>query len=348
VNITPLQSASILPTMSFPSAAEPVTGRPDPASPSKVIVAGHGGLVGSAILRRLSTEPNVQIITASRSDVDLREQRAVNEWIAASRPDQIYLAAGTVGGIVANSTRPAEFLYDNTMIHANVIEAARRNDVAKLLYLGSSCIYPRLAPQPLTEEALLTGALEPTNEAYALAKIAGMKMCAAYRAQYGCDFIAAMPTNLYGPGDNFDLESSHVIPALMRKFHEARVSGQTDVVVWGSGTPMREFLHVDDLADALVHLMASYSDASHINVGTGVDVTIRELAESVRDIVHPDAHLVFDSSKPDGMPRKVLDTSRLSATGWKPTFTLAEGLATTYEWFAQHYADGELRGIDNS
>lgn len=316
------------------------------SSPRRVIVAGHGGLVGSAIIRRLGDEPDLDIITASRAEVDLRDQRSVNEWISASQPHQIYLAAGTVGGIVANSTRPAEFLYDNTMIHANVIEAARRNDVDKLLYLGSSCIYPRLAPQPLTEEALLSGALEPTNEAYALAKIAGMKMCAAYRVQYGCDFIAAMPTNLYGPGDNFDLESSHVIPALMRKFHEARLAGDSHVTVWGSGTPMREFLHVDDLADALVHLMDTYSDQSHINVGTGVDVTIRELAETIRDIVYPEAELVFDADKPDGMPRKVLDTGRLSTTGWKPTIELADGLAATYEWFAQTYTEGALRGVE--
>jgi GDP-L-fucose synthase len=250
----------------------------------------------------------------------------------------VYLVAGTVGGIMANSTRPAEFLYDNLMIHANVVDAARDVGVAKLLYLGSSCIYPRMADQPIVEPALLTGPLEPTNEAYAIAKIAGIKMCDAYRTQYGCDFVSAMPTNLYGPNDNFDLQSSHVLPALIRKFDDARRSGVDRVTVWGTGTPRREFLHVDDLADACVFLMERYEEPGPINVGFGDDVAIAELAELVRDVVHPTAAIDFDTSKPDGTPRKLLDSSRLQQLGWRPSIPLAEGVASTYEWYLTNVA----------
>ncbi|MEJ5255121.1 MAG: GDP-L-fucose synthase [Acidimicrobiales bacterium] len=309
-----------------------------------IFVAGHAGLVGSAIVRRLEREGFTNILTARRDQLDLRDQAAVNYWFRANRPQFVYLAAGTVGGILANSTRPAEFLYDNMMIHATVVHAAYLFGVEKLLYLGSSCIYPRLAPQPITEDALLTGPLEPTNEAYALAKITGIKLCDAYRAQYGCNFISAMPTNLYGPHDNFDLESSHVLPALIRKFHDARVRGDRTVEIWGTGTPRREFLHVDDLADACVFLMRVYEEPGPINVGTGVDVTIRELAEMVREIVYPEVELVFDTSKPDGMPRKVLDVSRINALGWKPTIELRDGIAATYRWFVDHYERG-IRGV---
>lgn len=308
-----------------------------------MFVAGHRGLVGSALLRRLEHE-NVDVLTATREQLDLRNQSEVSNWFKAHRPDQVYLVAGTVGGILANSTRPAEFIYDNLMIHGTVVEAAREYSSNKLLYLGSSCIYPRQAAQPIAEEALLTGPLEPTNESYAIAKIAGIKLCQAYRRQYGCDFISAMPTNLYGPNDNFDLNSSHVLPALIRKFHEARCDNDPQVEIWGTGSPMREFLHVDDLADACVFLMGNYSDDSHINVGTGVDLAIRELAETVRDIVCPDATLVFDASKPDGTPRKVLDISRLRNLGWQPSIDLESGIRSTYEWFLDQ-PQTDLRGI---
>jgi len=295
-----------------------------------VFVAGHRGLVGSAIVRRLEAGGHRNLLTANRQQVDLRDQAAVNAWMDQHRPRVIYLVAGTVGGILANSTRPAEFLYDNLMIHANVIQAARSAQVEKLLYLGSSCIYPRLADQPITEEALLTGPLEPTNEAYAIAKIAGIKMCDAYRTQYGCNFVSAMPTNLYGPNDNFDLESSHV---RMRKFDDARRSGADSVTVWGTGTPRREFLHVDDLADACVFLMARYTEPGPINVGFGSDVAIGELAALVRDVVHPEASIEFDTSKPDGMPRKLLDSDRLHQLGWRPSIDLEDGIRSTYEWY---------------
>jgi GDP-L-fucose synthase len=294
--------------------------------------------VGSAITRRLAADGFNTILTATREQLDLRDQAAVNYWFRANRPEYVFLVAGTVGGILANSTRPAEFIYDNMMIHATVVHASHLFGVKKLLYLGSSCIYPRQAPQPMPEEALLTAPLEPTNEPYAVAKIAGIKLCESYRRQYGCDFISAMPTNLYGPHDNFDLTSSHVLPALMRKFHEARMRGERDVTVWGSGTPRREFLHVDDLADACLFLMEHYSDARHINVGTGEDLTIRELAGMVRDAVHPAAALVFDTSKPDGPPRKLLDVTRLHALGWRHQRPLAEGIASTYRWFEEQKA----------
>jgi len=310
---------------------------------ARIFVAGHRGLVGSAIVRRLESAGYTNILTATRDQLDLRDQAAVNYWFQANRPDYVYLVAGTVGGIVANSTRPAEFLYDNMMIHATVVEAAHRHDATKLLYLGSSCIYPRLAEQPISEDELLTGPLEPTNEAYAIAKIAGIKLCQSYRRQYGSNFISAMPTNLYGPNDNFDLTSSHVLPALMRKFDDARVSGETAVEVWGSGTPYREFLHVDDLADACVHLMDTYDDEEHVNVGTGDDLTIRQLAETIRDVVYPEAEIRFDASKPDGMPRKQLDVSKLHALGWHHRIELIDGIRSTYEWFLDN--DAALRGV---
>ena len=310
---------------------------------SRVFVAGHRGLVGSAICRRLQQLGYANVLMATRDQLDLRDQAAVNYWFRANRPEYVYLVAGTVGGILANSTRPAEFIYDNMMIHATVVHSAHLFGAKKLLYLGSSCIYPRLATQPMKEEELLSGPLEPTNEAYAIAKIAGIKLCQSYRKQYGSDFISAMPTNLYGPNDNFDLTSSHVLPAMIRKFHDAREEGRDEVTVWGTGAPRREFLHVDDLADACVFLMQNYNEASHINVGTGEDVAIRELAEMVRRIVHPKATIVWDSTKPDGAPRKLLDVSRLHALGWRHRIALGEGIESTYDWFLTHRA--ELRGV---
>ncbi|MEY2552625.1 MAG: GDP-L-fucose synthase [Ilumatobacteraceae bacterium] len=312
---------------------------------ARIYVAGHNGLVGSAILRRLEADGYTNILTASREQLDLRDQAEVSHWFKANRPEFVFLVAGTVGGIMANSTRPAEFIYDNMMIHGTVVHACHLYDVTKLLYLGSSCIYPRQATQPITEDALLTGPLEPTNEWYAIAKIAGIKLCQAYRKQYGRDFISAMPTNLYGPHDNFDLTSAHVVPALMRKFHEAKARGAMDVEIWGTGSPMREFLHVDDLADACLHLMLRYSDDSHINVGTGIDLSIRALAEKIRDLVHPEAELRFDTSKPDGTPRKVLDVTRLTATGWTAKIDLDAGLKETYQWFVDQQAGTNLRGV---
>jgi GDP-L-fucose synthase len=305
---------------------------------ARIYVAGHNGLVGGAVLRGLANAGFTNVLTATRSQVDLRDQSEVHHWFKANRPEYVYLVAGTVGGIYANSTRPAEFIYDNLMIHGTVVHAAHLAGVTKLLYLGSSCIYPRQATQPINEDQLLTGPLEPTNEWYALAKIAGIKLCEAYRKQYGDDFISAMPTNLYGPGDNFDLTSSHVLPALIRKFHEAKISGTKEVMIWGTGSPMREFLHVDDLADACLHLMEHYSDDQHINVGTGLDQSIRATAEMVRDVVYPEAELVFDTTKPDGTPRKVLDVSKLEQTGWKPTYDFATGIADTYQWFLDNIA----------
>ena len=309
---------------------------------SKVFVAGHRGLVGSAIVRRLEQE-GMTPLAATRDELDLRNQSAVNEWFRENRPDSVYLVAGTVGGILANSTRPAEFIYDNLLIHATVVHACYLHGTKKLLYLGSSCIYPREAQQPMTENALLAGPLEPTNEFYAVAKIAGIKLCQAYRRQYGCDFISAMPTNLYGPNDNFDLTSSHVVPALIRKFHDAKVAGAGEVSVWGSGRPRREFLHVDDLASACVFLMRNYDDEAHINVGTGEDLSIRELAEMIRDVVYPQARIVFDISRPDGPPRKLLDIGKLRRLGWTPSIPLRAGVESTYRWFLDHQADA--RGI---
>jgi GDP-L-fucose synthase len=298
--------------------------------------------VGSAIIRRLRSAGFTRILGATREQLDLRDQAAVNYWFKANTPEYVFLVAGTVGGILANSTRPAEFIYDNLMIHATVVDASRRYGAKRLLYLGSSCVYPRDCPQPIREQYLLSGPLEITNEPYAVAKIAGIRLCQAYRRQYGCDFISAMPTNLYGPGDNFDPTGSHVVPALLKKFHEARQSGATTAVVWGSGQPMREFLHVDDLADACLFLMEHYDGDEHINVGTGEDLSIRELAETIRDIVAPGVAIEFDRSKPDGTPRKLLDVSRLHALGWRHNVGLREGLQSAYDWFRDH--EHEARG----
>jgi GDP-L-fucose synthase len=303
---------------------------------ARVFVAGHRGLVGSALARRLEGNTNVRLFAATRDELDLRDQAAVNYWFKANRPEYVYLVAGTVGGILANSTRPAEFIYDNMLIHATVVHAAHLYGVRKLLYLGSSCIYPREAPQPMREDQLLAGPLEPTNEPYAIAKIAGIKLCEAYRAQYGDHFISAMPTNLYGPNDNFDLTSSHVVPAMIRRFHEAKLAAAREVVIWGTGTPRREFLHVDDLADACVFLMEQYDEPGHINVGTGEDLSIRELAELVKSVVYPEAEIVHDTTKPDGMPRKLLDVSRLRTMGWRHRINLREGIEATYKWFLEH------------
>jgi GDP-L-fucose synthase len=304
---------------------------------ARIYVAGHRGLVGSAVVRRLRREGFSTVLTATREQLDLRDQAAVNYWFRANRPDYVFLVAGTVGCILANATRPAEFIYDNLMIHATVVHAAYLNAVKRLLYLGSSCIYPRECPQPIREEYQLTALLEPTNEPYAIAKIAGIKLCQAYRKQYGCDFISAMPTNLYGPNDNFDPDSSHVLPALMRRFHEARLEGRKEVPIWGSGRPRREFLHVDDLADACLYLMRHYEETVHINVGTGEDVSIRELAETIRDIVAPGVRLVFDLSKPDGTPRKLLDVDLLHSLGWRHRIELRRGIEKTYRWFQENY-----------
>ncbi len=301
---------------------------------SGIFVAGHKGLVGSAIVRRLARD-GIEAVTAGREELDLANQQAVDAWFAANPVEQVYLAAARVGGIHANDTYPADFLYENLVLQTNVIHAAWRHGVQKLLFLGSSCIYPRLAPQPMPEDSLLTGPLEQTNEWYAIAKIAGIKMCQAYRRQHGFDAIAAMPTNLYGPGDNFDLENSHVLPALLRKFHEARLSGASAVPVWGSGNPRREFLHVDDLADACVFLMENYSSADIVNIGWGMDISVGELAELIRETVGYKGAIEFDASKPDGTPRKLLDTSRLTALGWQPSIGLADGIRSTYTWYQQ-------------
>jgi GDP-L-fucose synthase len=301
----------------------------------RVWVAGDGGMVGSALLRRLQLE-GCDILAVRRAEVDLRRQDEVERWMARARPEVVFVAAATVGGIMANETRPAEFIYDNIMIGANVINAAHQTDVRKLMYLGSSCIYPRLAPQPITEDALLTGPLEPTNEWYAMAKITGIKLCQAYRRQYKRDFISVMPTNLYGPGDNYDLFGSHVIPAMLRKAHVAKTTNAPELVIWGTGTPRREFLHVDDCADGLVMLMQDYSAHDHINLGSGEDMTIAELATTVADVVGYRGEIVYDRSKPDGMPRKLMSAARMRALGWRPRIGLREGLADAYRWFVDH------------
>ena len=303
----------------------------------RVWVAGHRGMVGAALVRRLASE-GCEVLTAARSDADLTRQGDVERWMEAHRPQAVFVAAAKVGGILANDTHPAEFLYENLLIEANIIHAAHRVQVEKLLFLGSSCIYPKLAPQPIHEDALLTGPLEPTNEWYAIAKIAGIKLCQAYRRQYGCDFISGMPTNLYGPGDNYDLNSSHVIPALIRKAHEAKMRGTSEMVVWGSGTPRREFLHVDDCADALVLIMQRYSEDEHINVGSGEDLTILELAQAVCEVVGFDGTITRDLSKPDGTPRKLMAGDKLRVLGWRPRISLRDGLADAYAAFLA--ADG--------
>jgi GDP-L-fucose synthase len=303
---------------------------------SKIFVAGHNGLVGSAICRRLESAGHSNVLTRSHSEIDLQDQAATREFFEAERPEQVYLAAAKVGGINANNSFPAQFIHDNLAIALSVIDSAYQTGVEKLLFLGSSCIYPKLAPQPMPESCLLTGELEPTNEPYALAKIAGIKLCESYNREYGTNFFSAMPTNLYGIGDNFDLETSHVLPALLRKCHEAREQGDKSFVVWGSGTPMREFLYADDLADACVFLMENCSAAdigSHINIGTGSDVTIRELAELICETVGFEGELVFDATKPDGTPRKLLDVSRMTSLGWTASTPLRDGLKNAYEWY---------------
>jgi len=310
-------------------------------SKKRVFVAGHRGMVGSAIVRLLQNE-SCELLTIGRDQLDLRDQAGVKAWFDREKPQAVFLAAAKVGGILANDTYPAEFLYDNLAIELNVIDAAFRSGAEKLVYLGSSCIYPKFAPQPMKENALLTGSLEPTNEWYAIAKIAGLKLCEAYRRQYGVDFISAMPTNLYGPGDNYDLDKSHVIPALLRKVHEAKRSGAAEVVIWGSGTPRREFLHVDDAASAVVHLMKTYSEAEHVNVGTGEDIAILDLAKLVCDVVGFEGTITTDPSKPDGTPRKLLDVSKLRSTGWRPHYGLRDGLADAYEWFKTNETTARL------
>jgi GDP-L-fucose synthase len=314
---------------------------------SGVFIAGHRGMVGSAILRRLAGSGDLNLLTRGRAELDLTNQSAVERFFAEHRPRQVYLAAAKVGGIWANDTYPADFIYQNLMIEANVIHAAYRHGVERLLLLGSSCIYPRLAGQPMAEAALLTGTLEPTNEPYAIAKIAGIKLCESYNRQHGTDFRSVMPTNLYGPGDNFDLENSHVIPALIRKFHDGKASGADAVEVWGTGRPRREFLHVDDMAEACLHVMGLSRQAyqastqpmlSHINVGVGTDVSIRELAQTIRDVVGFRGEIRFDASKPDGAPRKLLDVSRLNAMGWQAQTELHHGLRQTYDWFLANQA----------
>jgi GDP-L-fucose synthase len=312
----------------------------------RVWVAGHKGMVGSALIRRLGRE-NCTVLTVDRSEADLRRQTDVESFVRESRPQAVFLAAARVGGIVANDRYPANFLYDNLMIAGNVIEAARRYGIEKLLNLGSTCVYPKFAPQPIAEDALLTGPLEPTNQWYAVAKIAAIKLCDAYRRQHGCDFISAMPTNLYGPNDNFDLEASHVIPALIAKMAQAKDEGSKEVVLWGTGSPRREFLHVDDCADALVHLMTHFSGEGPVNVGTGAEITIRELAELISGIVGFQGRLTFDPSRPDGTPRKLADVTHLREIGWTARIPLAEGLGQTYAWFREHRALLRKAGLDH-
>jgi GDP-L-fucose synthase len=309
---------------------------------AKVFVAGHRGLVGAAVVRALRQQGYANLVTRTHREVDLTEQAAVRGFFEQERPQAVIMAAARVGGIHANNSRPAEFIRDNLLIQDNLIDSAHRAGVRKFVFLGSSCIYPKLAPQPIKEDYLLTGPLEPTNEWYAVAKIAGIKMCQAYRRQYGFNAISLMPTNLYGPGDNFDLENSHVLPALVRRFHEARERGDATMSIWGTGTPRREFLHVDDLADAVVYLLKTYDEEPIVNIGWGEDVTIRELAETVADVAGFKGRLVFDPSKPDGTPRKLLDTSRLTSLGWKPKIKLRAGIEQTYAWFKQHVADARL------
>lgn len=310
-------------------------------SGKRVFVAGHRGMVGSAVVRRLAGE-GCEILTAGRAELDLMDQAAVRAWFVQNKPDAVVLAAAKVGGILANDTYPADFLYDNLMIEANIIEAAFRSGVSRLLFLGSSCIYPKFADQPIAEGALLTGPLEPTNEWYAIAKIAGIKLCQAYRRQHGVDYISAMPTNLYGPGDNYNLETSHVIPALLRKAHEAKLSAAPSMTIWGTGTPMREFLHADDCADALVHLLKVYSGDEHVNVGSGEDMTIEALARLVMGVVGFEGDLEKDLSKPDGTPRKLMKADKLRALGWAPKIGMREGLEDAYRWFLEHQSEAKM------
>jgi GDP-L-fucose synthase len=310
---------------------------------AKIYVAGHRGLVGSAIVRRFEAAGFSNLVVRTSSELDLREQVAVRDFFAREKPEYVILAAAKVGGILANDTYPAEFIYDNLMMEANIIHAAWQNDVKKMLALGSTCIYPKMAPQPLKEEYLLTGPLEPTNEWYAVAKIAGIKLCQAYRKQYGCSFIAAMPTNLYGPGDNFDLENSHVLPALIRKFHDAKINNQPAVVLWGTGTALREFLHVDDMADASLFLLQHYDDSDIVNIGVGHDISIADLAGIVQDVVGYSGRVDYDSAKPDGTPRKLVDVSKISGLGWRAKIDLRTGIEQTYRWFLDNQA--ALRGI---
>lgn len=303
----------------------------------RIYVAGHRGMVGAALVRRLAQE-NCTVLTAGRADVDLKRQAEVEAWVAAHQPDAVIVAAAKVGGILANDSLPADFLYDNLMIEANLVEAAHRAGVEKLLFLGSSCIYPRLAPQPMREDSLLTGPLEPTNEWYAVAKIAGIKLAQAYRRQHGADFISAMPTNLYGPHDNFDLQSSHVLPALLRKAHEAKLAGAPSMQIWGTGSALREFLHVDDCADALVFLLKHYSGAEHVNVGSEQEISILGLAQLIAEVVGFSGTIVTDPGKPDGTPRKLMDGSKLRDMGWQPKVGLREGIAATYRWYLENVA----------
>ena len=304
----------------------------------KIWVAGHNGMVGKAVVRLLEKK-NCEILTSDRHSLDLTIQKDVNQWVAHNKPDVVIICAAKVGGILANYSHPAEFLYKNLMIEANIIHASYENHVNKLLFLGSSCIYPKHAEQPMKETSLLTGPLEETNEWYALAKIAGIKLCQAYRTQYGSDFISAMPTNLYGPYDNFDLKSSHVLPALMRKTYEARINNQNEIKVWGTGEPLREFMHVDDCADGIIFLLENYSDLSHVNIGTGEEISIRELIQMIKSIVGFNGAIEFDTTKPDGMPRKLLDTSMINSLGWESKIDMDSGLLATYDWYLENYQE---------
>jgi len=313
---------------------------------NSIFIAGHRGMVGSAIVRKLQDQGFNNLITAPSSELDLRNQQSVNDWFEITKPEYVFLAAAKVGGIVANNSYRAEFLYDNLMIESNIIHAAYKNGVKKLLFLGSSCIYPRMADQPMKEEYLLTGLLEPTNEPYAIAKIAGIKLCEAYRDQYGCNFISAMPTNLYGQGDNYHLQNSHVIPALLRKFHEAKTNGNAHVELWGTGSPLREFMYVDDLADACFHLMQHYNEKLFVNIGTGEEVSIKQLAMLVQEVTGFNGDIHFDTSKPDGTPRKLMDSSRLHDMGWKHSTSLKEGLAKAYQFFLAESEVGRLKSED--
>ncbi|MDF1679090.1 GDP-L-fucose synthase [Ponticaulis sp.] len=309
----------------------------------KIFVSGHRGMVGSATVRRLEQEEGVEILTASRAEMDLTRQDEVEKWMAANKPDVVFVTAAKVGGILANDTYPAQFIYENLMIEANLIHSAYKNDVEKLVYLGSSCIYPKMAPQPIPEDALLTGPLEPTNEWYAIAKIAGIKLCQAYRKEYGCDYISGMPTNLFGPNDNFDLKNSHVLPAIIRKVYDAKQSGQKSIEIWGTGSAKREFLHVDDCADAMIFLLKNFSGPDHINIGSGEDLSILELTKLIMDVVGYDGEIVHDLSKPDGTPRKLMQVDRLKGLGWEPKYSLRAGVENAYQWFLDNRES--IRGL---